>query len=102
LGEHLSDGWFFKFVQQQGVPAFAEESSIKANNSERSEAGFDLRFQTRLLTAQVFVMRHQLSEQAAAIIGLTINRMRPIEPQQFGEFAGIDRIVFLRIFADPR
>ena len=95
LRKHQFERWFLEIVQQRALTAFGEKPRIEADNAERSKPGLDLGFQTRLLTAQVFVMRDKLFEQTVTIIGLTINRMRPIEPEKFGEFAGINRIVFV-------
>jgi len=97
-----SDGRLFNNIEQLDVPAFGKQPRIESNNPKRSEACFDLRFQTGgLLRREFFVVRDQLLEQAAVIMGLAINRMNSIQTQQFGEFAGSDGIAFIRIFAAP-
>ncbi len=36
LREHLPDGWFFEFIEQHGLTAFAKKPRVEANDTERS------------------------------------------------------------------
>lgn len=102
LGEHLPDALVGKLGKQRRLSFGREQPGIFANDAERSQTRFDLRFQSCLVAAHLLVMSDQLFESASLLIALAVDRMNAIQAQQFGEFAGINRIGFVSIFGNPR
>ena len=102
LGKHLFDALVSEFGEQSRLSFGREQPGILANDAERSQTRFDLRFQSCLVAAHLLVMSDQLFESSPPLIALAVDRMNAIEPQQFGEFARVNRIGFVSIFGNPR
>ncbi len=95
LRKHSLDRWFFEFIEPGDLTAFGKEPRIGTNDAEVAQTSFDFRFQTRLFAAHLLVVRNQLLESAAIIVLLIIYGVDSVQTKQFGEFAGINRIVLL-------